>query len=265
MKIALCLSGQPRKALETFPFIKQYIINSNKYIGDTVDVFIHMNYDNNNTYIEKSHLDSGECHLKKDIDKELINLYQPQDYLVEKHRSFYNPNLKIPESRIKNYLQMNKHKNLNEEAVKKHIIKQLLSCYYSIYKCNELKEKYANDNHFVYDYVIRMRFDAVPQLPLICRNFNPDYIYYQEMGHKDDLISDWLNFGSNSIMNIYSSIFLHIEYINSFKFYKKKDRNENTLEPSDECGGLYEHTIRDLFHFFKIPKKPFNIHLKLLY
>src|SRR6185436_17770941 len=39
MKVAVCLSGQPRYALECFPFIYQHIIEPNN-----ADVFIHMNY-----------------------------------------------------------------------------------------------------------------------------------------------------------------------------------------------------------------------------
>ena len=59
-------------------------------------------------------------------------------------------------------------------------------------------------------------------------------------------------------MNIYSSIYLNIEYLNSFRFYKKEDREENLLEPSDICGGYAEHMLRDLMHLYKIPKQSFN-------
>ena len=48
-KIALCISGQPRNAIETFPLIYENII-----IPNNADVFIHMNFDSNNTYIENS-------------------------------------------------------------------------------------------------------------------------------------------------------------------------------------------------------------------
>jgi hypothetical protein len=65
---------------------------------------------------------------------------------------------------------------------------------------------------------------------------------------QDNLISDWFNFGSNTIMNIYSSIFLHIEYLNAFTFLKKNDRQENTVESSDEAGGFYEYRIMDLMY-----------------
>ena len=264
MKIALCLSGQPRKALESYQFIKNYIIDANRNVGEEVDVFIHMNYDSNNAYIEKSHLDNGICQLPQGIDQLLLKLYQPKKYIIEEPHFFNNPNLKVAPKRLQNFNQMNSHKKFSNQEQRDHIFKQLISMFYSIYKCNELKETYANDHHFVYDYVIRLRFDAVPLKPLICSHYDPHFIYYQNMNHPDQLISDWLNFGSNSIMNVYSSVYLHIEYLNSFRFYKKEDRQENTVEPSNECSGLYEHMIRDIMDLFKIPKKSFDINLKLI-
>lgn len=263
MKIALCLSGQPRDVNKTYPLVKKNIIDANRNIGDEVDVFIHMNYDETHPYIEKSHLDKGNCNLPKDIEKFAIYAYQPKKYMIEKPHTFKNPNLKATPKRLQNFHEMNKHKKLNDKEQEAHIFKQLISAYYSIFKCNEYKEVYANDNGFVYDYVIRLRFDAYMLKPLICRDYDPNYIYYEEIGQPDNLISDWFNFGSNSIMNIYCSMFLNIEYINSFRFFKKDDRLPNTIEPSDECSGAAEHMIRDIMTLFKIPKRATNIIVKL--
>lgn len=258
MKVALCLSGQPRCALKTFPYILENIIKPNN-----ADVFIHMNWDNENLYIDKSHADNGNCLLEKDIDLKIIELYKPIKYLIEKPKNSFNPNIKIPPKRLENFKKMNHSKQWTDEVHCKHMIKNMISMYYSIFKSNELKQTYANENGFVYDYVIRLRFDALPKKKLFCKDYEPDFIYYQEIGQPDNLISDWVNFGSNSIMNIYSSMYLNLEYINSFKFYKKNERLENTLEPSDECSGLSEHMIRDLFTLYKIPKKEVNINLCL--
>lgn len=265
MRIALCLSGQPRKAEYSIQTIFQNIIQANKQQGDEVDIFIHMNYDNDNRYIEKSHLDNNVCNLQKDIDKYLIQTYKPKKYLIEKpSNKMNNPNIKVAPKRLENFHKMNSHRNMSDEEQKNHIVKQMTFMFYSIFKCNELKEKYAQENGFVYDYVIRLRFDAIPLLPLICRNYDPNYIYYQNMNHPDELISDWINFGSNMIMNVYSSIYFNLEYFNSFIFFKKNDRLKNTLEPSDECSGLNEHMIRDVMTLYKIPKKSFNLETRLI-
>ena len=260
MKVAVCLSGQPRKALETYPYIYNNII-----LPNNADVFIHMNYDKDTCYIEKTHMDSGVCNYEKDIDIHLIELYKPKGVLIESPRNFQKPNFNVPEKRIENVMKMNSHKNLSRDDAKKHIIKQLLSMYYSIYKSNELKELYATENGIVYDYVIRLRFDYLPQQPLLCYHLDPRFIYYVEMGQQDNLISDWMNIGSNAVMNIYASLYLHIDYLNTFTYYKKDERLGNNLEPSDICGGVYEHMLRDLMALHKIPKHGLCYQGRLIY
>jgi hypothetical protein len=260
MKVAVCLSGQPRKALDTYPYIYNNIIAPNN-----ADVFIHMNYDKDNTYIEKMHMDNGNCNLEKDIDMHLIELYKPKRYLIETPRNFQKPNFNVPEKRIENIQNMNKHKNWSKEDAKKHVTKQMTSMYYSIYKSNELKEIYANENNIVYDYVIRIRFDLLPEQPLLCSQLDPNYIYYIELNQPDQLISDWMNIGSNAIMNVYASLYLHMDYLNTFTYYKKYERLDNNLEPSDICGGVYEHMLRDLMNLHKIPKRGLRYPGKLIY
>jgi hypothetical protein len=260
MKVAVCLSGQPRKALETYPYIYNNIIAPNN-----ADVFIHMNYDKDISYIEKLHMDNGACVLEKDVDTKIIELYNPKKFLIEPPRNFQKPHFHVPEKRVENVQNMNKHKNWTKEDARTHVVKQMTSMYYSIYKSNELKEVYATENGIAYDYVIRIRFDFVPQQPLICSQLDNRYIYYVEMGQKDGLISDWLNIGSNAIMNIYASLYLHMDYLNTFLYYRKQERLENSLEPSDICGGVYEHMLRDLMTLHNIPKRGLNYPGRLIY
>ena len=258
-RVALCLSGQPRMALETYPFIYKYIIEPNN-----ADVFIHMNYDSKSNYILKTHLDNGVCQYNSDIDKHVIEVYKPKRYCIEMPRIFTNPNIEISDSQLQAYLNMNKNKNMSAEHMKSHVLNSLQSMFYSIYKANELKQLYANENGFTYDYVIRLRFDAKPSRPLICELYNPNYIYYEEIGQKDELISDWFNFGSNAIMNVYASIFLQLEYLSTFTFLSKEHRAQTLLYPSEVCGAIFEHNIRDIMNLFKIPKKGISLGLSLL-
>jgi hypothetical protein len=201
--------------------------------------------------------------LPPNIDLQLIELYKPKAFLIEPPKNFINKNFKIPPARLERSKKMNNHKSWTDEEHTSYIIKQLYSMYYSIYKSNELKELYALENGINYDYVIRLRFDLLPKQHIVCENYDPNYIYYLETGQPDNLISDWFNFGSNSIMNVYSSLFLHIEYLNTFTFLNKHDRLQNTYEPSDECGGMYEFFIRDLMFHHKIPKKGIRLNLIL--
>jgi hypothetical protein len=258
MKVALCLSGQPRQALETYSYIFKNIIEPNN-----ADVFIHMHYDKNNLFMEKSHADSGNCILEKDIDKKIIELYKPIRYLIEAPRNFKKSNLKLDEKRLLRSKNMNSHKNWSDKENTEYTIKQVMSMYYSIYKCNELKELYSNETDIIYDYVIRIRFDLKIMTPIICINLNPNILYYIEIGQPDEMISDWLNIGSNAIMNIYASQYLNIEYMNTFQYYSLENRI--STEPSSKCGGLSEHLLRDLIHLYKIPKQGIYINCELVY
>jgi hypothetical protein len=104
----------------------------------------------------------------------------------------------------------------------------------------------------------------LPKTPIIVNNLDPNFIYYLELSQPDYLISDWINFGSNLIMNVYSSLYFNMEYINTFLFFKKEDRLENTYEPSNTCSGMNEHMLRDIMTLFKIPKKAFTSNITLI-
>ena len=213
--------------------------------------------------MEKSHADNGRCYLEPDIDKWIIDNYKPKRWLVELPKNYKNTVIGMSENRLENHKKMNAHKKWNDNQHKEYIIRQMYNMYYSIYKANELKELYMLETGIYYDYVFRLRFDIAPQDIILARNYDPNYIYYLDIGQPDSLISDWLNFGSNAIMNIYASIFLHLEYLNNFKFFKKEDREENLLEPSDIHGGIYEHLLRDIMYLHKIPKCGIHSNCKL--
>jgi hypothetical protein len=80
----------------------------------------------------------------------------------------------------------------------------------------------------------------------------------------DNIISDWFNMGSNVIMNCFSSIFLQLEYINLYTFYKKEQRDQtNICYDNTECIYGPEHIIRDYMNLMQIPKKSINSNLRL--
>ena len=264
MRVALCLSGQPRNASKTFPFILKNIIEPNN-----ADVFIHMNYDPNNLYIERGHKDNGNCLFEPDIDKKVIEWYKPKSHMIEPPRQFANPNVKVPKSRLESYKRMNSAQNWSESQHRDHIVKQTYRMFYSIFKCNELKESYALSNGFVYDYVIRLRFDTYPEHPLQLSQLGDqgrDYLYYQPMNQPDGQISDWMNIGGNTVMNAYSSIYMNIEYLNSYKHFKKEERNtvNDVFEDTTECGGFCEYMVRDVMKLFKIEYRPLEMRLRIL-
>jgi len=252
-RVAVCISGQPRAAKETFHFIMNNIIRPNN-----ADVFIHMNYNPSEPYIEKSHADNGRCNLEPGIDKWVLDNYKPIRAMVELPRDYKNSIIGISDKRLANHKKMNAHKNWTNEQHREYITRQMYNMYYSIYKVNELKELYILETGSRYDYVFRLRFDILPRDVIQARDYNPNFIYYLDINQPNALISDWINFGSNAIMNIYASIFLHLEYLNNFRFMKQEDREVNELEPSETYSGIYEYFLRDIMFLHKIPKRGFK-------
>jgi hypothetical protein len=257
MKVAVCLSGQPRNALHTFPYIYNNIIKPNN-----ADVFMHLNFDNDNRYILKSHKNNGNCIADELLDKKLIDLYKPKKVLVEAQKKFYNSNIKICEKRLSNSMKMNNTRDKNE--CRNHDLLCVYSMFYGIYKSNELKELFALENNIQYDFVIRLRYDVLPNDVINCSTFDSNFIHYINIGQPDNIISDWFNMGSNVIMNCFSSIFLQLEYINLYTFYKKEQRDQtNTCYDNTDCIYGPEHIIRDYMNLMQIPKKSIISNLRL--
>ena len=66
-------------------------------------------------------------------------------------------------------------------------------------------------------------------------------------------------------MNVYASMYLQMDYLNTFTYFKKEERRNNTLEPSDLCGGMAEYMLRDLMYLHKIPKRGILWNMRLIY
>jgi hypothetical protein len=249
MKVALCLSGQLRTFEKTYELIYNNII-----VPNNADVFIHSWITDENTYFgtdpSRIYITDDNSHLKA------LELYKPKKYLFEKPKSFKNyHHLKIPIG----WQNTCKSNIINPSA---HIATQTVSMFYGIYKCNELKEDYANENNITYDAVIRLRFDAIIPKQILISNFNLNNLYYQNLNHPDNIISDWINIGNNNIMNIFSSIFLYIGFLNNLK------QNEHTyvsIHPDPDCFWGNEYLIYEIIKRFSIKSLPYDFKASLLY
>jgi hypothetical protein len=259
MKVAVLLSGHMSNLENCYINIYQNIIAPNQ-----ADVFIHSWYDEE--HLQRDSIDRNRnLSLQKDAHLRAIELYQPKKYLFEKPKDFSKSyaHLRIPES----FALANKNGNRFStiEEAKKHIIRSTMSMFYGIYKCNELKELYAEEQGITYDFVIRVRFDVQISGIIDVNQLDKNDIYYIPLGQTDALVSDWVNVASNLIMNVYASTFLNIEYLNTFMFLPKHQRKPITVSPSDECMWGNEHFIRDLLDIHRISSRPLNLNARLLY
>ncbi|MDC1151165.1 hypothetical protein OAS95_01175 [Pelagibacteraceae bacterium] len=255
MKVAVLITGQPISGIKNSSHIINTIIAPNN-----ADVFMHMWYDKDSPIGEKSDK-SRECSFDEDIDKQLLDIYKPKAYCIEKQRfsqfeNYDGTYYKLPEKYLNNYCDMPGNKELTRKEIENRIIKYThLSQFYSVFKCNMLKEEYSIENNVLYDCVIKIRYDTKLGFKLDCSNIDIDMnnLYYMNLGHKDNIISDWFNMGNSMIMNIYSSVFLNLKYLNDTTgIYQQTTRQPVTLWDTSQGSMGPEHMLRDLLDLYKI-------------
>jgi len=195
MKIALCLSGQPRYIDIGYQYLYNNILS--KY---NIDVFSHIWYDEEliDSDIEFCIRYNRSHKWEKDSDKKILNLYNPKKYIFESPKSF----------------SVQPFTGANFELIKP---ENVLSMFYSIEQANKLKKEYEKENNFRYDLVIRSRTDIILHnfnLNLNTVDKNKIYCYGldQFMFENTIICNDQFAFGSSEYMDIYSSLFSMLEY-----------------------------------------------------
>lgn len=210
MKIALCLSGQPRNLEKNIP----YLLNGLVEPSNITDIFIHSWFDESSIgtdFISSQPFQNGSLgSFSKDTVK-LLKSLNPKKYVIEK------PN---------NFSEFSHLENL-PTAVQTHIASSL----YSAYSCNNLKTQYEKENNFKYDLVIKTRIDCFYQKALNITDYLDDdwknvlHVAqdYQHMrqneyypisnGDKYISLSDTFAYGSSKIIDKYCSIFPEFEKI----------------------------------------------------
>ncbi len=171
MKIAICLSGQPRfieKGIESF---KKNIPNI-----ENIDIFIHTWYDEKN---KNTQFDSSQPHLNFKLGKQsentldLFNSLCPKKIKLEQPKSF---------EELSHLLDLPTAKQT-----------KLASMFYSLYQANQLKKNHEEENNFIYDFVIKTRIDIQYNQKVdilkISKYINKDHIFvskkYQECRMND--------------------------------------------------------------------------------
>jgi hypothetical protein len=182
MRVAVCLSGQPRSYKIGYEYIKKNILDT-----ANVDVFCHTTWNS-----EKDEFPN-------------LNIYKPKALLVEEplnpDLSKYTrvpppqPNWKVKNPALATYSQL-----------------------YSIHKANELKCSYEERHNFVYDWVIRIRYDFAinAKIPFDKLDNSKLYVPNCRMTPNRDFGNDQFAFSSSNNMNKYSKTFINID-----KFYDK--------------------------------------------
>lgn len=216
MKVALCLSGQPRFVKECYNGIKQNLIEPN-----SADVFIHTwSYENEVDSAYKFGGNGGwkNKRISADAHKEAIDLYKPVAHQVDLIKKFLIPSISL-KSALDLYSPGTEKEaeeaGITHEEYMRFMLSNNLSMWQSIFKSTLLMYDYSLAGGFEYDAVIRCRFDVICGRPLSMSSFDQNILYSCEMGKKWGHIADWLNFSKQENMMVYASTFLHYKKIYS--------------------------------------------------
>lgn len=192
MKVALLVVCQPRYYELGFPFINNCLIKP-----FNPDVFIHCWFDQN--YIGRpysaSPWNAGHSDvMKPNTIQEMLHLYKPKSFTFE------------PEKFWDNNLQRSYEQNKGRQY--SYIT---FSQAYSQWYANELKCQYERINNFKYDWVVKIRTDWKIQTLLPLSMMNKDKLYVPDNCRNPKFINDQFAVGSSDNMNVYTSLFPHID------------------------------------------------------
>lgn len=195
MKIALCLSGQPRMLERGYDQLYKQLISSHN-----VDVFVHTWF--SPTMVDTSYQGRrGTYPCTKHTLQKIMELYSPVIMMHEPQKIFNTPVDGIYESCFPN---------------------SVYSLFYSLMMSNKLKSFHEKANNFIYDIVIRSRFDIIFAKPFMLdlQKINLTKINVCIAGHPD-IPNDQFALGDSQNMDQYSEVYTNIEkYYNAgFKHF----------------------------------------------
>lgn len=202
MKVALCLSGQPRFLEKAYPFIQNCLIEPNN-----ADVFFHTWFDNSlvgKRFVSNKNgipMEDAGGSFDARTPELLQKLYNPKSFEISTPLSLSDSNLPVD-------CILSTHATTYTRS---EFVSMLYSSWFSIQRSNNLKELYRLQNGIHYDFVIRARFDASLNMPIPCRLLSPGCLYVDNRELPPNMVPDWFGISSNEISNIYASGFNSLE------------------------------------------------------
>jgi len=190
MKVALCLSGQPRMFKTSYASLKTHILDN--YNCDIfIDTWKFKNTDEN-FYLSHRYKDEGSL-------EELYDTYQPRVLNVEKFDEIFEFKCLDFESRIAS----------RQGAKEDNYLRRYYSMLYKIYNCNKIKNEYEKKMNIHYDIVVRSRLDVLYTQKI---EFNKDInLTADRQGSgRDGCAGDILAYGVKDTMDIYCDLFNQI-------------------------------------------------------
>lgn len=173
MRLALCLSGQPRSYFEAHKYIKKNLLDHYN-----VDVFIH-SWKTPGALVQIS--------ISETINFIYEPLYNISDFPLSED---INSDMFVPNS--------------------SHPANFCTSMFYSIYRANEFRIKHEIQNNIKYDFVIRSRFDFALNKIIDFSSLETGKIYVSKDVEGPSLLNDQFAIADSDTMNQYASTFLNL-------------------------------------------------------
>jgi len=207
MKIALCISGQPRFIEESFPYIKKNILDCN----DNVDVFLHCWFNVEETGKKFSNTsdtikERGNGIIKGSTIELLKEMYKPVSILAEPQEDFsYSVKPEYTAARDKT----------NPFAT--------FSMWESIARCNNLKTLHEEKNAFIYDVVIKSRFDLKIETPIRPNAMKIQSLYTSGYNKNISLVEDMIFYTQSKVMNTIANLPFELDsHFKTIKFWNNE-------------------------------------------
>lgn len=193
LKIAICFSGFPRVVKETYESIYKYLIIPN----DIKDIFIH-------TWVCQEGANIGNRWMtykyRKSDTECIFKKYSPKCYVEE-----FNENIKIYASYLPNDLTDKYRKDcLSRFGVQ--------SQFYSFHKSIELASKYQKKHNFIYDVIIKLRFDLIFLSPIIIKDLDLNILHVSDFMTilKKGWVNDWIAISNYDNMKKHAELWNNI-------------------------------------------------------
>lgn len=206
MKIALCLSGQPRFVEEVAPFILKNVCD-----GYDVDVFCHFWFDEK---LQTEPYKFGECgkgdwhnqRIPTNAVETALQIYKPVAYNVESSKTFIDSEVPFEPS-LKRYWY-GALDDLDQKGFRDRTVNNCLSYFYSLNEVNKLKKEYEYAHDFKYDWVVRCRTDTIIHTKIPFEQLDSSVINFSNLQNQPDgMINDWFDFAGSKEMDVFMSVF----------------------------------------------------------
>lgn len=184
LKTALCISGHLRTFESNFESVRSNILDKSD-----CDIFIHTWGSIGTPHRFDANLPNIETRLL--LDK-INKLYNPKKIVIEPMKTFFVTPLM--QSRLADFRD----------------VPGILSMFYKMEACNNLKIEYEREQGFTYDLVIRFRGDIFMETPLPLDSPNLNFLNIPMFGNFGG-VCDQFAYGSSLVMNIYTSLYSQME------------------------------------------------------